>query len=214
MGVRSYILWRLPFLKRTSWTSQQHPIFISHTQLLWIGLHSSSEHHLFCVFCTHLAFCLTLGYPFNFDMPVSISEESETENRSQLPSYSLCPHQRTDRRGKGKSSSLQYVLARKDLTEPTGKWFIEWNNRIYSAHFVRRSFFLVYQCLFFNSLNAELNPICHLLALLGAHRILHVSSIRVKGFYGVRYHWKQRPVIFTSVRACEEGHHWTNRKMV
>jgi hypothetical protein len=32
-----------------------------------------------------------------------------------------------------------------------------------------------------NPLNAELNPICHLLALLGAHRILHVSRIRVKG---------------------------------
>jgi hypothetical protein len=29
-------------------------------------------------------------------------------------------------------------------------------------------------------LNAELNPICHLLALLEAHRILHVSRIRVK----------------------------------
>jgi len=32
----------------------------------------------------------------------------------------------------------------------------------------------------FNSLNAELNPICHLLALLAAHHILHVSGIRVK----------------------------------
>jgi hypothetical protein len=32
---------------------------------------------------------------------------------------------------------------------------------------------------FFNPLNAELNPICHLLALLGAHPILHVSRIRV-----------------------------------
>jgi hypothetical protein len=31
-----------------------------------------------------------------------------------------------------------------------------------------------------NPLNAELNPICHLLALLGAHPTLHVSSIRVK----------------------------------
>jgi len=30
-----------------------------------------------------------------------------------------------------------------------------------------------------NSLNAELNPICHLLALLGDHLILHVSRIRV-----------------------------------
>jgi hypothetical protein len=31
-----------------------------------------------------------------------------------------------------------------------------------------------------NPLNAELNSICHLLALLGAHPILHVSRIRVK----------------------------------
>ena len=31
-----------------------------------------------------------------------------------------------------------------------------------------------------NPLNAELNPIYHLLALLGAHHILHVSRIRVK----------------------------------
>jgi len=29
-------------------------------------------------------------------------------------------------------------------------------------------------------LNAELNPICHLLVLLVAHLILHVSRIRVK----------------------------------
>ena len=31
----------------------------------------------------------------------------------------------------------------------------------------------------FKVLNAVLNPICHLLALLGAHPILHISSIRV-----------------------------------
>jgi hypothetical protein len=31
----------------------------------------------------------------------------------------------------------------------------------------------------FNPLNAKLNPICHFLALLGAHPILHVSRIRV-----------------------------------
>ena len=31
-----------------------------------------------------------------------------------------------------------------------------------------------------NPLNAELNPICYLLALLGAHHFLHVSGIRVK----------------------------------
>jgi len=32
----------------------------------------------------------------------------------------------------------------------------------------------------FNPLNAKLNPVYHLLALLGAHLILHVSRIRVK----------------------------------
>jgi len=31
----------------------------------------------------------------------------------------------------------------------------------------------------FNSLNSKLNPICHLLALLGVHPILHISRIRV-----------------------------------
>ena len=37
------------------------------------------------------------------------------------------------------------------------------------------------QCsLCLNPLNPELNPICYLLALLGAHHFLHVSSIRVK----------------------------------
>jgi len=38
---------------------------------------------------------------------------------------------------------------------------------------------------FFNPLNADLNPICHLLALLGAQRILHVSRIRVKLYFTV-----------------------------
>jgi len=39
----------------------------------------------------------------------------------------------------------------------------------------------------FNPLDAELNPICHLLALLGSHHIFHVSGLMVKvtnlGFY-------------------------------
>jgi len=41
----------------------------------------------------------------------------------------------------------------------------------------------VYVCCYrlqFNTLNAELNPICYLLTLLGAHHFLHVSRIRVK----------------------------------
>jgi len=43
-------------------------------------------------------------------------------------------------------------------------------------------FFRVY----FSPLNSELNPTCHLLALLGAHPILHVSRIRVNGHSKVR----------------------------
>jgi hypothetical protein len=33
----------------------------------------------------------------------------------------------------------------------------------------------------FNPLNAKLNPICHLLAVLGAHLIFHVNTVRVNG---------------------------------
>jgi len=39
---------------------------------------------------------------------------------------------------------------------------------------------LDHSTLFINPLNLELNPICYLLALLGAHHFLHVSRIRVK----------------------------------
>ena len=41
-----------------------------------------------------------------------------------------------------------------------------------SVSYFRKSIFL-------NPLNAELNPICHLLALLETHHTLHVSRIRV-----------------------------------
>jgi hypothetical protein len=40
----------------------------------------------------------------------------------------------------------------------------------------------------FNPLNAELNPICNLLALLGAHFIFHVSRIMVKVSQYIQYH--------------------------
>jgi hypothetical protein len=42
----------------------------------------------------------------------------------------------------------------------------------------------IYGCMFprLNPLKAELNPICHLLALLGAHHILHVRRIRINPF--------------------------------
>jgi len=39
-----------------------------------------------------------------------------------------------------------------------------------------------------NPLNAKLNPIYHVLALLGAHHILHISKIRVKFLYVATLH--------------------------
>jgi hypothetical protein len=51
--------------------------------------------------------------------------------------------------------------------------------------------------LIFNPFNGKLNPICHLLVLLGAHHILHVSRIRVKHrmHYGVDFHNLLRPSV-------------------
>ena len=45
---------------------------------------------------------------------------------------------------------------------------------IFSTNFVRNISHSI------NPLNTELNPICYLLALLGAHHFLHVNRIRVK----------------------------------
>ena len=57
----------------------------------------------------------------------------------------------------------------------------EWHNvceslikviyKLYTSHTTEEQYF--------NPLNAKLNPICHLLAVLGAHHILHVSRLRV-----------------------------------
>ena len=65
----------------------------------------------------------------------------------------------------------------------------------------------------FNPLNSELNPICHLLELLGAHHIFHVSRLRVNllsemAHTGHRRHPKElrlfRPIFFSwwSRRPC------------
>jgi hypothetical protein len=43
---------------------------------------------------------------------------------------------------------------------------------------MRNNIPLRFNCIKINPLNAELNPICHLLAFLTAHHILHVSRIR------------------------------------
>ena len=54
-----------------------------------------------------------------------------------------------------------------------------WGNHIQKVKIVINDN-IIEQVTDFNPLNAELNHICHLLALLGAHHIIHVSRIRVK----------------------------------
>ena len=50
----------------------------------------------------------------------------------------------------------------------------------------------------FNALNAKLNPICHFLALIGAHNILHVSRIRVNQNIG----WNLKLYLVCIVVSC------------
>jgi hypothetical protein len=50
--------------------------------------------------------------------------------------------------------------------------FVDFNYTLWNAHIL--NFYII------NPLNAELNPICHLLALLGGATIVDVSRLRVK----------------------------------
>ena len=57
---------------------------------------------------------------------------------------------------------------------------------------------------YFNPLKAELNPICHLLALLGVHHILHVSRIRVNSRNSpVKLNWIYVQVYCVKMRGVE-----------
>jgi len=62
--------------------------------------------------------------------------------------------------------------------------FIYWSLiHVYSYGLPHLNFSIIchpYFHAYLNPLNAKLNPICHLLALLEDHHILHVSRIRVK----------------------------------
>ena len=61
------------------------------------------------------------------------------------------------------------------IRAPIGIWSPKHSARSESLYWLRHPT----RRLNINPWNAELNPICHLLALLGAHHILHVSRISV-----------------------------------
>jgi len=60
----------------------------------------------------------------------------------------------------------------------------------------------------FNPLNAELNPICPLLALLGAQHILHISGLRVNS--SARLQLRDKVVVFTC--SASESYFNTGKK--
>ena len=62
-----------------------------------------------------------------------------------------------------------------------------WEPYTHPLNIINKPYFIV-----FNPLNAALNPICHLLTLVGVHHILHVSRVRVKQ--------KRKHVIFKTIR--------------
>jgi len=58
-----------------------------------------------------------------------------------------------------------------------------------------------------NPLNAELNPICHLLALLGAHHILYVSRIRVNIQMGKNACYTGENIFSITAQELKDNHH-------
>jgi len=65
--------------------------------------------------------------------------------------------------------------------------FLRLRPKYFAQHYILNSFI---QCFSIKPLNADLNPICHLLALLGACLIFHVNSIRVNVRYRVSHPYK------------------------
>jgi hypothetical protein len=59
--------------------------------------------------------------------------------------------------------------------------YICWKNIYKMQHLEGSGTPILYRRMVLDPLNAKLNPICHLLTLLGAHHIFHISRIRVKG---------------------------------
>ena len=75
------------------------------------------------------------------------------------------------------STDLQYIH---NFTYTLIYFIIVFKIREFKGIFMRTFSVLQLGLSAINPLNPELNPICYLLALLGAHHFLHVSRIRVK----------------------------------
>jgi hypothetical protein len=138
-------------------------------------LHTRSQ--LFCGHCLPILISL---------LPVAarnvLSEFRPLSRQLNLPYYQakllrawLCRWS-----ARGCSFSLYLYAGFKHLLL-TNTVFIFVNNQNLLGNYLFCAFLYFKQnYLLINSLSTELKPICHLLALLGAHHILHISRIRVK----------------------------------
>jgi hypothetical protein len=91
-------------------------------------------------------------------IPFALRHAHSAQLNWQYTAGSVTMEQKFNNRVRGNLNSLSWVL---------------WRN---SGH----AWLFPHKFTWLNALNAELNPICHLLALLEAHPILHFSGIRVK----------------------------------
>ena len=73
---------------------------------------------------------------------------------------------------------IHYFVFYKRLLSKISKFETEKKYNVAADNYLPRSLGLAFFCI--NPLKPELNPICYLLVLLGAHHFLHVSRIRVK----------------------------------
>ena len=74
--------------------------------------------------------------------------------------------------------NIIYEIMWKNMVEPDKPQITIW--RMCFACWVSKATGTLSEYVILNPLKPELNPICYLLALLGAHHFLHVSRIRVK----------------------------------
>jgi len=148
----------------------------THSKLVLKVLHRTLQHSLqqSCDFLTNGKFQL-------FDRAWSVRIHSRLEVTPQKKKSQI---DRSGERGDQETSPKREItcwgnMRRTTSIDTVAVWAVApscWNH--ISLMFTPR-FWSSGRRKLFNPLNAELNPICHLLALLGAHHILHLSRIRV-----------------------------------
>ena len=118
------------------------------------------------------AACLPLLYSCTFTVPY----RTVTWGLSASTVFLHISHKWHDFRGKNRHTCSDFLFNFRLQNFSFEEEFSQTLSQMYIGLHTKYPLFLSD----FNPLNPELNPICYLLALLGAHNFLHVSRIRVK----------------------------------